>query len=102
LPLCRLKYGEIWEDPIIGHKVGVLDATKFEDIKKIMGDEKAKLVVNDPPYNVAIGNANTSALFKINIENYLEFSEKWVKNAIFAMDKDAHLYIWLGADYKDR
>jgi hypothetical protein len=26
LPLCRLKYGEIWEDPISGHKVGVLDA----------------------------------------------------------------------------
>jgi site-specific DNA-methyltransferase (adenine-specific) len=101
LPLCRLKYGEIWEDPIIGHKVGVLDATKFEDIKKIMGDEKAKLVVNDPPYNVAVGNANTSALFKINIENYLEFSEKWVKNAIFTMDNDAHFYIWLGADYKD-
>jgi site-specific DNA-methyltransferase (adenine-specific) len=101
LPLCRLKYGEIWEDPIIGHKVGVLDATKFEDIKKIMGEEKAKLVVNDPPYNVAVGNANTSALFKIDIGSYLAFSEKWVKNAIWAMDKDSHLYIWLGWDYKD-
>ncbi len=34
LPFCRLKYGEIWEDPIKGHKVGVLDATKLDDIKK--------------------------------------------------------------------
>lgn len=100
-PLCRLKYGDIWEDPINGHKVGVLDATKIEDVKKIMGKEKAKLFVNDPPYNVAVGNANTKALFKVDIEKYLEFSEGWVKNAILAMDKYAHFYIWLGADYKD-
>lgn len=32
LPLCRLKYGEIWEDPIHGHRVGVLGATQKEDI----------------------------------------------------------------------
>jgi site-specific DNA-methyltransferase (adenine-specific) len=101
LPLCRLKYGEIWEDPIKGHKVGVLDATNLEEVKKLVGLEKAKLVVNDPPYNVSVGNANTNALFKINIEKYLEFSEKWVRNAILVMDKDAHFYIWLGADYRD-
>lgn len=101
LPLCRLKYGDVWEDSINGHKVGVLDATKLEDVKKIMGNKKARLVVNDPPYNVAVGNANTSALFKINIKNYLDFSEKWVQNAILVSDKDAHFYIWLGADYRD-
>jgi len=101
LPLCRLKYGDIWEDSLNGHKVGVLDATKLEDVKKIMGNEKARLVVNDPPYNVAVGNANTNALFKINIKNYLEFSEKWVQNAIIVTEKDAHIYVWLGTDYKD-
>lgn len=101
LRLCRLKYGDIWEDPKNGHKVGVLDATKLEDVKKIMGNEKARLVVNDPPYNVAVGNANTNALFKIDIKNYLEFSEKWLRNAMSVTSKDAHLYIWLGADYKD-
>jgi len=41
LPLCRLQYGEIWEDPVKGHRVGVLDATKIEDVKKIMGSSKA-------------------------------------------------------------
>jgi len=101
LPLCRLKYGDIWEDPINGHKVGVLDATKQEDVKKIVGNEKVRLVVNDPPYNVAVGNANTNALFKINIEKYLEFSKEWVQNVISVTDKDAHFYIWLGADYRD-
>ncbi len=101
LPLCRLKYGEIWEDPIKGHKVGVLDATKLEDVKKIMGDKKARLIINDPPYNVAVGNANTKNLFKINLNEYIAFSRKWVNHAIRIMDKDSHLYIWLGADYKD-
>ena len=101
LPLCRLKYGDIWEDPVRGHKVGVLDATKIEDVKKIVGDEKAPLIINDPPYNVAVGNANTENLFKISLEKYLDFSQEWIKNAIKIMDKNAHLYIWIGADYKD-
>ncbi len=100
-PLCRLRYGEIWEDPVCGHRVGVLDATKLEDTKKIIGIEKAKLVINDPPYNIVVGNANTANLFKISLEDYLEFSEKWVRNAITIMDRDAHLYIWIGADYRE-
>jgi site-specific DNA-methyltransferase (adenine-specific) len=101
LPFCRLKYGEIWEDSLSGHRVGVLDATKLEDVKKIMGDEKAKLVINDPPYNIVVGGKNTHTLFKKEIREYLDFSEKWIKNAIFAMDKNSHFYIWLGMDYRD-
>ncbi|NOY89183.1 MAG: site-specific DNA-methyltransferase, partial [FCB group bacterium] len=101
LPLCRLKYGEIWEDPIKGHRVGVLDATKIEDVKKITTPLKAKLVINDPPYNVAVGNANTPNLFKMNLDEYLEFSQKWVSNANAVLDKNSHFYVWLGADYKD-
>lgn len=101
LPLCRLKYGEIWEDPFNGHKVGVLDATKLEDVKKIMGEKKAKLIINDPPYNVVVGRSNTRLLFKIDIKDYLEFSERWIQNAILITEKDAHFYIWIGTDYKD-
>jgi DNA modification methylase len=101
LPFCRLKYGEIWEDPVNKHKVGVLDATNPEDVEKIIRSEKAKLVVNDPPYNVAVGNANTTNLFKVSLEEYLEFSKNWVRNAITIMDRDAHFYIWIGADYRD-
>ena len=28
LQFCRLKRGEIWEDPVRGHRVGVLDAAR--------------------------------------------------------------------------
>jgi len=100
-PLCRLKYGEMWEDPILGHKVAVMDATNSNEIMKIMKNEKAKMVVTDPPYNVAVGKANTNNLFKLKLEEYLDFSKKWIQNAISLMDDNAHLYIWIGADYRD-
>jgi site-specific DNA-methyltransferase (adenine-specific) len=101
LPLCRLKYGEVWEDPLRGHRVGVLDATKLEDVKEIIGNATVQLTVNDPPYNLVLANANTRNLFKIRLEQYIQFSEAWVGNVIAILDKDAHFYVWMGADYKD-
>lgn len=100
LPFCRLKYGDIWEDSIAGHRVGVLDATNSNDISTIMGNEKAKIMIQDPPYNVVVGNSNTTNLSKIELEHYMAFSQKWVQNANAVMDEDAHVYIWLGADLK--
>jgi site-specific DNA-methyltransferase (adenine-specific) len=93
--------GEIWEDEITGHKVGVLDATNLSDLQKIMGSEKTQLIVNDPPYNISVGNNNTGNLSKTRLNHYIDFSKKWVKNALSILDKDSHFYIWLGADYKD-
>ncbi len=101
LPLCRLSYGEIWEDPVSGHRVGVLDATNLNDVKSIIEGERTPLVINDPPYNVKVGNANTRNLSKTSLEAYLDFSRKWVSNAIAVMASDAHFYVWMGTDYKD-
>lgn len=101
LPLCRLGYGEIWEDAVSGHRVGVLDATRLDDVKEIMGEERTPLVVNDPPYNVKVGSANTHNLSKVDLGIYLDFSRKWVSNAIAVMAPDAHFYVWIGTDYKD-
>jgi len=100
LPFCRLKYGDIWEDPVRGHRVGVLDASKLEDVTKAIDRESVQVVINDPPYNIAVGNANTENLFQIDLHKYLEFSENWVCNASLVLKKDAHLYVWIGADYK--
>jgi site-specific DNA-methyltransferase (adenine-specific) len=101
LPLCRLKAGEIWEDPENGHRVGLLDATNLEDVKRIFGRHKATLFVNDPPYNVKVGNANTKNLSKIPLSSYMEFSAAWIKAALKVCARDAHFYVWLGADIKD-
>jgi len=101
LPYCRLAYGDVWDDPVRGHKVAVLDASKIEDIRKLFGNEKAKLIINDPPYNVVVGNANTSNLSKTSIKAYMDFSRQWVANSLAIMDDLCHFYVWIGTDYKD-
>jgi len=68
----------------------------------MMGSEKTPLAINDPPYNLKVGNANTKSLSKIDLKSYLEFSRQWVSNAIAIMAPDAHFYVWIGADYKDQ
>jgi len=101
LPYCRLKAGEIWNDPKAKHKLGVLDATSLPDVKKLFGKKKVQLVINDPPYNVVVGNANTQNLSRLSINDYINFSKRWVDNIISILDEDASLYIWLGADQND-
>ena len=66
-----------------------------------MGDKKAKVAVNDPPYNVSVGNKTTRNLNKLNLAEYMEFSRRWVESTIELLDKNSHFYVWLGADQKD-
>ena len=101
LPFCRLEYGQVWEDPVRGHRVGALDASRCADVRQIMRDRKTPLIISDPPYNVAVGNASSKALSKTRLDSYLDFSRKWVRNAIDILERDAHFYVWTGADYKD-
>lgn len=100
LPFCRLKQGEIWEDPLGLHKVGLLDATSESDIKKLFGNERSSLFTNDPPYNVVVGAKNTANLSKIPLDQYMDFSKKWIDCANKFLQDDGHFYIWLGADIK--
>ncbi len=100
LPLCRLKKGEIWKDPEGKHRVGVLDAASSENVHAIFEEEQAVLFVHDPPYNIEVGGINTSQLSRIDIDTYISFSRAWIQNSLNVMDKNGHLYIWLGADQK--
>lgn len=101
LEYCRLSLGDIWEDPVSGHRVGVLDATHSDHLQKIVGHRHPALVVNDPPYNVTVGTTNTRNLSKRPLPEYIEFSSKWVENCARVMADDAHLYVWLGTDVRD-
>jgi len=95
LPQCRLKAGQIWEDPVSGHRLGCLDATKGADLARLMGRKKIQLALHDPPYNVA-------ALEVVGLAEYIAFSRAWVKNCLKYLDKDAAFYVWLGADQKEQ
>ncbi len=101
LPYCRLKAGDVWIDPIKGHRVGVLDVGCRQDVLTLFGDNKSRLFINDPPYNIVVGQANTHQLFKTSLQDYIKFSKKWIDSSLLVMDDEAHFYIWLGADYKE-
>lgn len=98
LPRCRLKPGEVWKDPLGVHRVGLLDASRAEDVRILMRDEKARLGVHDPPYNIAVGGRTTDRLFRFTLPEYTAFSRAWTECAVRTLEDDASFYVWLGAD----
>ena len=48
-----------------------------------------------------VGNARTSSLPQVNIDEYPDFSGKWARNTLNCLAANAHFYVWLGADYKN-
>ncbi len=102
LPHCRLTRGGVWEDPVRGHRVCVCDADDPDEVARLFAGVRARTVINDPPYNVIVGGVKKSdALGKMTLAAYLEFSRRWVENAVACMADDADLFVWLGADYRD-
>src|SRR4051794_25313903 len=91
LPFCRLKPGEVWEDPVSGHRVGCLNATSLTQVAHLMGQETARLAVHDPPYNLA-------AFEFRNLEQYIEWCREWIEITRQYLGQDSSLYLWLGAD----
>lgn len=91
LPLCRLKPGEIWEDPQAGHRVGCLDASSPDQVRRLMGGELAKLAVQDPPYNLV-------AFAERPMRQFVDWCARWVRNTDRILSSDSSLYVWLGAD----
>jgi len=95
---CRLRKGEIWNDPEKGHRVAVMDAADKDTVSSLCAGNAPSLIINDPPYNIAVGNAATDALSVKNISEYLEWCRDWTAASISAARDDAFLYIWIGAD----
>jgi site-specific DNA-methyltransferase (adenine-specific) len=102
LPHCRLQPGQIWRDPVAGHRVGVLDAADAAQMAELVDGEKAALAVHDPPYNFRVGGKKASPhLGRRSLADYLTFCRRWLRHTLAALSDDAHLYIWLGADYRN-
>ena len=93
LPFCRLKRGEIWEDPLGKHKIGCLDAFDENDIKKLFDRKKAVLAIHDPPYNFV-------AFKERELKEFINWCKTWIENSYKILKPNSSLYIWLGADQK--
>lgn len=103
----RTKPGEKYQ---LGDHVLVCgDATKKEDIKKLTGEERVRLLIADPPYNVGLGwhmrpseakalHRRTDGLVidndEMSDEEFLEFLKAGLEAAKTAMQDGAAFYIW--------
>lgn len=94
LPYCRLKRGEIWEDPLNHHKVGCLDASKGRKISSFFNSKKAVLALHDPPYNIV-------AFQLMDVKEFINWSRRWISISEKNMSENSSLYIWLGADQRN-
>src|SRR5438876_9923718 len=94
LPYCRLKPGEVWQDPERKHRVGCLDATDHDAVTALVGDSSPTLAIQDPPYNLV-------AFARRCIEEYIDWSRRWIRITQAVLAENASLYVWLGADQND-
>jgi site-specific DNA-methyltransferase (adenine-specific) len=94
LSLCRLKPGEIWDDPQGKHRIGCQDCTHHAEMKRIVGDALPTLAIHDPPYNLVTFDLRT-------IEEFINWCRLWIRNTTDLLAPNASLYVWLGADQND-
>jgi site-specific DNA-methyltransferase (adenine-specific) len=90
----RFEKGFIWEDPEGKHKIACIDAADDVDLQKLFKSQKAKLAIQDPPYNFIAFDINSP-------QEFVNWSKDWVENTYKFLDDNSALYIWLGADYKN-
>lgn len=84
-PVC--KQGDIWQ--LGEHRLMCGDATVEEDVKKLMGGEKADMVFTDPPYNIDIKYAS----YQDKDLNYWNKVDIWMDLINQYSKKDFSIYV---------
>lgn len=74
---ARSKEGDLYE--LGKHRVLCGDATKKEDIEKLMAGQKAKLCFTSPPYNMA-GKMYQNYNDNLKSQEYIDFNLRVIKN----------------------
>lgn len=78
------------------HRLYVGDSTKLEDVRVLMNDNKADLLVTDPPYNVAYESEDGKKIINDNMKkgDFAEFLLGFYKNAYEFLKEGASFYIF--------
>ena len=92
----KSKPGDIYQ--LGEHRLMCGDSTSLEDVKKLMNEEKADLLLTDPPYNVNISNSDGMTIENDNMsdENFKQFLNAAFENASASLKKGGAFYIWHG------
>lgn len=90
------------------HKVLCGDSTKLENLKRLLGNEKASMVYSDPVYNIDIdynggiggnqdygGNVNDTRSY----DEYMDFIDRAIKASLEVSNKDTHVFYWCDQVY---
>ena len=89
----KSKLGEIYQ--LGHHRVMCGDATKEEDVKKLMNSQKADMVFTDPPYNINYqgGTKIREKMKNDQMNNYYEFLLSVFNNYRLLMKSGASIYV---------
>jgi DNA modification methylase len=98
----NIKYGDIFQ--LGQHRLMCGDATKKEDVEKLMNGEKADMVFTDPPYGVEYSSRGDTlrgdTLRGDTLKELPMLLEKSFKNLFDFSSANASVYIW-HADQKE-
>lgn len=95
----RCKPGDLWQ--LGDHRLLCGDATRSEDVRRLMQGERAVLLLTDPPYNVDYHGGTAEHLTIANdnlpVERFQAFLTDAFRAAHEALLPGAAFYIWYGA-----
>lgn len=77
-------------------KITTICGDALEELKKIP-DKSVRLIVTDPPYNLNKNYGNNND--KLEFDEYLEFSYKWLSEAKRILTDDGTIYVFMGMRY---
>lgn len=88
------KRGDIFK--LGNHVLMCGDSTNNDDVRKLMGEHKADLVLTDPPYNVAVSNSKGMTIANDNMESeqFAEFLTSCFINMSKSLKDGGAFYIW--------
>ena len=90
----RVKRGDIWK--LGEHRLMCGDSTVITDVEKLMGGEKADLLLTDPPYNVDYEGSNGKKIQndKQDDSQFLQFLTDCFSCAFSVLKEGASFYVW--------
>lgn len=90
---AQAQYGDIYK--LGEHMLMCGDATKYEDVARLMGGTTANLLITDPPYNVDYeGTAGKIQNDNMSNDDFRKFLTSAFDNAKSVMENGASFYIW--------
>ncbi|MFM1524777.1 MULTISPECIES: site-specific DNA-methyltransferase [Helcococcus] len=89
-----VKRGDVWN--VGKHTVMCGDATSREDIKTLMGDKRANLIITDPPYNVAFESSSGLSIKndKMKNDDFYNFLLKSFENMASHLEEGGACYVF--------